>query len=1147
MDKEHTFLSFILTNWKFDENNLYHKRKDLIHELKLNVKTLMEYASVCRSIPEDSTHVISFCALVHDCLRIGLKTSPFLFNQTISTYAILHKISNQCDPAMEIINKFEKHFNPIENNHRNNSQSDHHDNYHDHQHQHQHHHHHQQQQQQSIKRENKSNLKKLFHYSENNNKFDKENNKKFLAGKKFYSKLRTNNNNSNIEWIHFALVEKLLEPIVQHICSRAKEFYSSDSIVANQCDVNVFLSLIRGPCAINYSSGIHEDSYWLNLHANELIERQRFTSITNQNKTIYSPLKASQKTKSSIVHMATIDDDDNKNKKIDKTFKKIRNSSTLSDSSITDTTTTNNNNIDSLYQTRRSTLLYGKNNVMLGDDQNSLGYFELISSTNDLLLKWTSNNLLLQASYGKFDHNHNNGDNQYNVDQKMFNDSIYEWNNLKVLDKYITSHSSQSFKNNKRIDYGFQLGILTVSMKKIEYVHLHQDASNEYCIILIGFDGIPHPPIRLHGGFNAVYNFLICLDQGLQPIACLNPSPTELDEVIEKDEAKESKTNENQKIKFKLWNLIDFLNRTNESNEICKQPIVIQSRNDKNPSKDHDDDDGDGDDDINDHDDVNNKNEINSNQPPNTENVTCFHDEKSELKRSLIIYNERYKNIETKGVIFKVMRFDITMNKETDVFIEQDNTDISTNSSIEHTNNNELKQTDTINNPKDQISQEEEELMNPIVTIKLQLILRTFKAWFTYTRHMNNVRKLLSSLVIHSDINYTNSFDQCKKLTKEKWNELFVSVSDKKNFDPRPIYECIYFGGCVSELRNEVWPYLLGVYNWTMNEEEKQTINEQLKVHYNEKIKEWTKIEKIIRDMEQNQTITTTLLSQMNNCQTTDNLTHNSSSLIECKENILKQFSHALDSVKKDVVRCDRNNCVYSKFDSHGDRNLATIERILLTYVWEYLDDEYTQGMCDIVAPLLALKLEHSIPSSIDTNNQSSLITNENSIESFNEIEISTYILFKYLMENHLKKLFAKETATYYMDQKFDHIKSLIQILDPELIGHLQKFSDFTHFYFCYRWFLLYFKREFNYQDIFQIWEVILCAEHIISNDFSLFIALALIQYYRDVICSNHMELTDILKFFNERAEHHNVDDILNLARHFANTVQKLTSKTNDN
>ncbi|VDO67959.1 unnamed protein product [Schistosoma curassoni] len=296
---------------------------------------------------------------------------------------------------------------------------------------------------------------------------------------------------------------------------------------------------------------------------------------------------------------------------------------------------------------------------------------------------------------------------------------------------------------------------------------------------------------------------------------------------------------------------------------------------------------------------------------------------------------------------------------------------------------------------------------------------------------------------------------------------------------------------------NGVWPYLLGVYNWTMSEEEKQTINEQLKVHYNEKIKEWTKIEKIIRDMEQNQTINTTLLSQMNNCQTTDNLTHNSSSLIECKENILKQFSHALDSVKKDVVRCDRNNCVYSKFVIlygaetwrtnaiiikrvqvfinsclHKILNIHWPDTVSNSLLWERTNQlpaeeeirkrrwkwightllkssncitrqaltcnpeenekEESQrpqyvGMCDIVAPLLALKLEHSIPSSIDTNNQSSLIINENSIELLNEIEISTYILFKYLMENHLKKLFAKETATYYMDQKFDHIKSLIQ------------------------------------------------------------------------------------------------------------------------
>jgi len=101
------------------------------------------------------------------------------------------------------------------------------------------------------------------------------------------------------------------------------------------------------------------------------------------------------------------------------------------------------------------------------------------------------------------------------------------------------------------------------------------------------------------------------------------------------------------------------------------------------------------------------------------------------------------------------------------------------------------------------------------------------------------------------------------------------------------------------------------------------------------------------------------------------------------------------------------------------------------------------------------------------------------------------------------------------MDAHFTNLRSLIQVLDYEVFELMHANGDYTHFYFCYRWFLLDFKRELAYDDVFRVWEVIWSAKYVSSASFVLFIAAALVQTYRDVIISNNMDFTDISKFFD--------------------------------
>ncbi|KAM9733639.1 small G protein signaling modulator 2 isoform 4-T4 [Menidia menidia] len=425
--------------------------------------------------------------------------------------------------------------------------------------------------------------------------------------------------------------------------------------------------------------------------------------------------------------------------------------------------------------------------------------------------------------------------------------------------------------------------------------------------------------------------------------------------------------------------------------------------------------------------------------------------------------------------------------------------------------------------------------------MKRQIVSRAFYGWLAYCRHLSTVRTHLSALVNHNIVPPDRPCEASGGLSKEVWSKY---QKDCKNYKELELLRLVYYGGVQHEIRKEVWPFLLGHYKFGMGKKDMGQIDAKINERYQQVMREWKACEVIVKQREKE--MQSAIIAKLSSGSSIDShvlrLAHRDSTLsnevfmsvdepdagsqetpsgedttptmttlvppaaLPPEERplieLLDTVALNLHRIDKDVQRCDRN---YYYFTTG---NLEKLRNIMCSYVWEHLEMGYVQGMCDLLAPLMVIL----------------------------DDECLAYSCFTQLMRR-MSQNFPNGGA---MDTHFANMRSLIQILDSELFELMQQNGDYTHFYFCYRWFLLDFKRELLYEDVFAVWEVIWVAPRISSQHFVLFLALALVTVYREIIMDNNMDFTDIIKFFNEMAERHDVQHILRIARELVHRVQSL-------
>jgi len=280
--------------------------------------------------------------------------------------------------------------------------------------------------------------------------------------------------------------------------------------------------------------------------------------------------------------------------------------------------------------------------------------------------------------------------------------------------------------------------------------------------------------------------------------------------------------------------------------------------------------------------------------------------------------------------------------------------------------------------------------------------------------------------------------DRKALLSPELWESWFHNKR-RLMMSSSEIKEHIFHGGVDPSIRADVWKYLLGLYPWDSDGSSRAAILASKRDEYFRLKRQWWDDDER-RDSE--------------------------------------FWRDQKSRIEKDVHRTDRNILLFagedtphpdpdSAFSSIGtNMHMEMMKDMLLTYNEYNRELGYVQGMSDLLAPVYAVMQD----------------------------DAAAFWCFCGFMER-MEPNFKRDQSG--MRKQLVTLDGLVQLMLPKLYKHLEK-ADSTNFFFFFRMLLVWYKREFEWDDVQILWEA-LWTDYLTSH-FHLFVALAILDKHKDVI-----------------------------------------------